>query len=74
MTQVLNLETGAMQAFSLLAPQAVVAAFEQSRGNWNTWDYDPVTHPHIEFGPSGRTVFCGPFGAIIEHRVPLPVG
>lgn len=68
MTRVLNLDTGQEQWFSIFAQQAVIAAYEQSRGNHNTWTY-PHEHPQLRFGPSGRTVSCGSFCAMLEHPV-----
>jgi len=65
-TSVLNLETGATLWYSLPAPAAVVSAFEAHHKNFNTWQYRVTDNPLIEFGPSGKTVFCGQFGAVIK--------
>ena len=63
LTRVLDLDTGKVQVFSLDPARAVIAAYEQHRGNANTWEYTD-NHDRLQFGPSGRTVFCGQFGAI----------
>ena len=65
MTRVLNLDTGVTLNYSIPPQQAVVAAFEQARGNWNTWAY-PANHSKLRFGPSGKTVSCGPFCAMLQ--------
>jgi hypothetical protein len=67
-TQVLNLATGQLSLYTLPASQAVIAAYENNRRNFNTWDYSsPQIHPALKAGPSGRTIFCGDFGAMIGH-------
>ena len=67
MTRVLNLDTGKAQHFSISPHQAVIAAFEQSKGNWNTWTY-PTPGTKSQLGPSGRTVSCGSFCAMLHDR------
>ena len=67
MTRVLCLKTGKEQWYDLAPARAVIAAFEQAKGNWNTWLYQ-TDHPSLQFGPSGRTVFCGSFGAMLADR------
>ena len=64
MTRVLNLATGKSQWFSLPPIQAVVCAYRQDRHDWNTWAYD---FTQFVLGKSGRTVFCGDFGALLER-------
>jgi len=62
--EVIDLRTGKVHSlYSCTPEEAVVAAHEQSRGNWNTWDYDKSQATQ---GPSGLTVFCGDFAAILE--------
>lgn len=39
MTTVMNLETGEKQIYACSPQEAVIAAFAQSKGDWNTWDY-----------------------------------
>ncbi len=69
MIRVLDLATGYSQMYTLPAVQAVIAAYEQAKGNWNTWNYSS-NHPLLEFGPSGRTVFCGQFGTMLDSLLP----
>jgi hypothetical protein len=64
-THVFNLNTGQWITYFTSPTRAVIAAFEQSRGNFNTWAY-PADHPNLEFAPSGQTVFCGDFGALLN--------
>ena len=48
--------------FTLPPAQAVVAAYEQSLKNYNTWNYpQPTTHP--KFKSAGDVVRCGTFWA-----------
>lgn len=62
-TRVLNLATGAEQTYFCAPEQAVVAAYEQERDNWNTWEYPPfIDHP--ERGLGSVTVACGDFTAL----------
>jgi hypothetical protein len=61
---VTNLRTGDQSIYVGIAPEkAVVCADYQSGGDFNTWAYD---FSRAEFGPSGRTVFCGDQAAIRE--------
>lgn len=63
MTRVLNLETGKCSTYALSPEEAVVAAYEQSRGNNNTWQYLTfVEHPQARRGQC--SVSCGDFVAI----------
>ena len=66
MTQVLDLATGRILVFTLPPIHAVIAAYEQAHGNGNTWTYQ-LSHPLLEFGPSGNTVFCDRFGTLIHQ-------
>lgn len=62
-TTVINLATGEDQAFSLAPDKAVVAAFEQARRNFSTWQYPkPAHHPH--FRDTGPVVYCCDFAAM----------
>ena len=64
MTKVLNLGTGKHAKYSLPAKEAVVAAYEQSLGNFNTWQYKAFAdHPKARQGQ--YSVSCGDFAAII---------
>ena len=37
--QVVNLATGQSQLFTCSPREAVIAAYAQERGDWNTWEY-----------------------------------
>lgn len=63
---VFNLRTGDWQTYvGILPSQAVVAAYAQSQGDWNTWNYETNYRDKglVRFGQSLRTVFCGDFAA-----------
>lgn len=55
---VMNLAVGEEQVFSCSPAEAVRAAFAQSQGNWNTWEYSK--YPVVE---DILTVSCGDFSA-----------
>ena len=55
-TTVINLATGEERIYSLPARFAVIAAYEQSKGNNNTWEY-PGNHQQLVSGK--WTVACG---------------
>ena len=64
MIKVLNLGTGKHVTYSLPPEEAVVAAYEQNRGNFNTWQYAAFAdHPKARRGQ--YSVSCGDFAAII---------
>lgn len=65
MVDVYNLTTGEVLTYSSSPEQAVVAAFEQSRGNFNTWDYD---FSKAVITTNGRTVYCGDFSAFMKGQ------
>lgn len=48
LTVVRNLASGAERHFSLTAPEALVAAWEQDRGNFNTWTYADSKAPVVQ--------------------------
>ena len=60
MTTVTNLSTGETLIYSLLPEQAVIAAFESSKGNNNTWTYKD-SKAQVTRGK--HTVACGDFCA-----------
>ena len=60
----MDLMTGRILVFSLPPIQAVIAAHEQAKGNGNTWDYS-LKDSKPQLGPSGKTIFCGQFGAML---------
>ncbi len=63
MMRVKNLDTGEERWYTCSPEQAVVAAYEQGRGNWNTWDYLAFDeHPKARRGR--YTVSCGDFTAM----------
>ena len=63
MAKVLNLDTGKHTTYSLPPEEAVVAAYEQSLGNFNTWQYKAFAdHPEARRGQ--YRVSCGNFSAI----------
>lgn len=64
-TMVVNLSTGEEQLFSLPPEEAVVAAYEQDKGNYNTWRY-PIADEHPNFVRGKRSVACGDFTALIK--------
>lgn len=67
MTEVLNLETGKHSTYSLSPKEAVVAAYEQSRGNYNTRQYAAFAeHPEARRGQ--YSVLCGNFTALTIIR------
>jgi hypothetical protein len=63
MTTVFNMQTADELTYSLPAAVAVVAAFEQDRGNWNTWTY-PTPENHPLFAVGKYSVSCGDFSAM----------
>lgn len=61
MVTVRDLRTGREQVYSCTPRQAVIAAFAQDRGDWNTWDYETRYGHLVE---NGRWhFFCGDFAA-----------
>ena len=58
---VINLRTSSTLIYDGISPfQAVICAYAQGRGDWNTWDYKKY-EPCVEFGK--HFVFCGDWGA-----------
>ena len=66
-TKVLNLDTGKHTVYSLSPEDAVVAAYEQSRGNYNTWQY-PAFADHPEARRGQYSVSCGDFTALMTFE------
>ena len=64
MTQVRNLATGERRSYTLPPEQAVVAAWYQAQGNWNTWEYDYENAPLIE---GEHTVACDDWCALKDQ-------
>ena len=64
MVTVFNLATYDEQTFSCTHREAVMAAYAQSKGDWNTWDYEERYGKLVRFsGTDKRTVSCGDFAA-----------
>ena len=61
-TNVMDLRTGNYTVYSCAPREAVVCAYEQDRRNWNTWTYN---FSIARIGPSGLTVSCGDFSAML---------
>jgi len=61
-TTVYNLGSEEEMVFDLPPEEAVVAAYEYSRGNMNTWDY-PKPEDHPEFREGAQSVACGDWAA-----------
>lgn len=62
-TTVYQLGSDRQLTFSLPPDQAVVAAFELSRGNANSWDWqEPAQHPN--YYRSLARHYCGDFSAV----------
>ena len=61
MAQVTNLVTCEQQVYTLPPRQAVVCAWYQAQGNFNTWDYDYENAPVTE---GKYTVACGDWCAL----------
>ena len=60
-------DRGLVQVYSLPPKQALVAAYEQSRGNWNTWEYESRLASGIyEFHKTPLSIRLG------EFKVRLP--
>lgn len=64
-TEVLNLATGETLIYSLPPEEAVKAAYLQSLGDYNTWDYPKRKVPLVR---GKKTVACGDFTALIGER------
>lgn len=66
MIEVLNLTTGEKRTYSLRLPEnAVVAAYAQERGDWNTCDYGKYDNL-VQRGAA--TVSCGDWTALREGK------
>lgn len=63
MVEVMNLSTGDVQIFSCDARRAVVAAYEQSNDNFNTWEYKHF-YNHPEAMEGKNTFNVGDFSAL----------
>lgn len=59
--EVIDLSTGKKQIFTCSPEEAVIAAYAQSRGDFNTWDYEKK----YSVVRGKQTVACGDFSALI---------
>ena len=67
-TKVYHLGTSRVLEYGLPPDVAVIAAYEQGRGNGETWNYlPPELPPELKYGPSGKTVICGNYAAALEE-------
>lgn len=65
--EVLNLATGDIRTFVGIQPsQAVIAAYAQSGGDYNTWDYEKNYGAMVR--ENGLTVAVGNFSAFKDGR------
>ena len=63
---VMNLITGDTQDYTCTPREAVVAAFAQSKKDWNTWDYKKRYDALVL--ESEKTIGCGDFAAFKDGR------
>lgn len=66
MTTVMNLSNLEKQIYTCTPEEAVVAAFAQSRKDWNTWEYATRYSWMIERGK--ECILCGDFSAFRDGR------
>lgn len=66
MYTVMNLATGKKQKYTCCARDSVIAAYAQSRNDWNTWDYESRYGGLVEEGE--YTFLCGDFCAFKDGR------
>jgi len=66
MCTVMNLSTTDKQSYSCTPREAVIAAYAQSRNDWNTWDYDKRYSELVEEGQ--HTFLCGDFSVFKDGR------
>jgi hypothetical protein len=62
LVKVTNLRTGGTVYFEGIdAAGAVAAAYAQSKGDWNTWEYNTKHLPYVK--EAGSQVYLGDFAA-----------
>lgn len=66
MCTVMNLCTSETQVYTCPPKDAVIAAFAQSRDDWNTWDYNEKYGHLVKEG--NVTFICGDFSAFKDGR------
>lgn len=65
MTLVIDLRNPANRYYYLCGPSdAVIAAYAQANGDWNTWDYASKYSDLLVYGQ--HSVSCGDFCALLE--------
>jgi len=65
LTKVVNLKTGKELFYSLPPEEAVVCAFMQEKGSFNTFEYD---YTIARLSNSRKTVNCGDFASAMEKK------
>lgn len=65
MTSVFNLATGESRFYTCSPEEAVIAAFAQERGDWETWNYRRRYAYHVRKSQHG--VSCGNWVASVEQ-------
>jgi hypothetical protein len=60
---VMNLSTGEKQLYTCSPKEAVIAAYAQSLGDYNTWDYNKKYNHLIRESPASLGISCGDFSA-----------
>lgn len=63
LTQVRNLSTGIISYYSLSPRDAVKAAYLQSKGDFDTWNYDTK---NVALQVGKKTVLAGDFCAMLD--------
>jgi hypothetical protein len=66
MCTVMNLETSKTQNYTCTPKEAVIAAYAQSKNDYNTWDYEIKYNHLLEEGK--YTYICGDFSAFKDGR------
>jgi len=62
-TEVIHLGTAEIRVYTLPPREAVIAAYHQARGNYNTWTYPNLNTPLYE---GERTIAAGEWCALKE--------
>lgn len=66
-TAAYNLRTGKSRLYSCSPREAVMAAYAQERGDWNTSDYGGRYAGVVE--QTDLHVFCGDWGALLKEKL-----
>jgi len=70
MVTVYKLGTDEEQVFSCHPEDAVIAAYAQSQGDFNTWAYKVNRHYRSMLKFHGRTLVCGDFATVLPEKIP----